>query len=223
MGHLESNRREIVNWDLVALVISLVCCALAFARHRYLLRKHSAIYGRAAKEEIRVRWLDNMLAQPQHFILAIQTLRNSIMASTLMATALGVVIASAPAWGPEVNRASAQWHDSAGFYFNAGLFPVKIGLIVSIALSAIANFALAIRHYHQLGYTFMPESPQNIREAAHSIMLSATRQYGYGVRLTLAILPLIVWLLDPLIAAALAAGVLLIASLFVLPKAIKST
>lgn len=161
--------------------------------------------ARARHAALRQDWLEAVSAARGSEVLAVQTLRNSMMSAAMTASAatlglMGTVGLLAPAWGR---------HGSLDATLAAGL-----ALLVLLFGSLVAA-ALATRHYHHAGYVAgMPvEAPQRAHwtPAAIAHLRRAGSLYSWSLRGLLLTGPVLAFLLHPLAGppAALALLVLL--------------
>jgi uncharacterized membrane protein len=188
--------------DAVAAIVICGLCVIATMRYGQLQRRHPTTFGRAAKEQLRWQWLSAIITQPQHYVLAIQTLRNSVMAASLIASAFAVLLVGILTVRSELERLASTLHSTLGMD-PPGVPPApKIALVFGLGLLAIMYFLIAVRHYHQLGYVFSPMDNRRFETTrfAQQLLLAATRSYGSGMRVALTIFPILGWLLSPWIA-----------------------
>ncbi len=150
---------------------------------------------------VRAAWVEAMMADPANGVLAIQTLRNSVMASTLMASTSVLLIVGALSVTADPARFSSLWPHAA---------LVKIlALLVTLFLSFFF-FAMAVRGFNNAGYMVtVPRtlpgqecSPQQV--AAH--LNRAGFHYHLGLRTFLFCVPLVFWLFGPYFMLAASAG-----------------
>jgi len=158
----------------------------------------------------RSAWVQSIMESGRD-ILAIQTLRNSTMAATLMASTAVLLIVGVLTLSGQGDKLQITW--SALKNFNGtdpSLWEVKLlALIVDLTV-AFFSFALAIRKFHHVGYLL--NVPPPLRRAFHTptyvaaYMNGAGRSFSLGMRTYYFLLPLVFWLFGPalMVMAALA-------------------
>ncbi len=165
----------------------LLACELALALAR--LRQPQRM-ARSVHAALREDWLHAISQQRGTEVLAVQTLRNSLMSATLTASTaaiglMGTVTLTLPAL-----------HDSALTTRHA-LLLVLMGLL----FAALVSSATAIRYYHHAGYIgAMPvDSPERRRwsDTGTSYLRRAGALYGAGLRQLMMVGPVVAALLHP--------------------------
>ena len=130
----------------------------------------------AQSMELRRAWVKRILAAPGAEILAIQTLRNSMMAATLMATTATLALIGLLSIGHGQMSApvAAQGWPHGWLLGGAG---VKLLLPLAALAAAIVLFSKAVRLYHRCGYSLgMPHGSSDAAELAESAaMFELTR------------------------------------------------
>jgi uncharacterized membrane protein len=154
---------------------------------------------RGWQARIRTQWVEALMKPGRQEILAVQTLRNSVMASSFMASISGLAIPGVFTMSTDLNRQALEWHQVFGLPFAPGLHPLKMMILVAVFFAAFALFVQAIRLYNHVGYMIvLPlESPQSVppSEVARYLNL-AGGSFSHGVRVFFACLPAAAWLVD---------------------------
>ena len=189
--------------DLLALAVAIVVIAIYHVYLRRLaLRSPSAVLSTAATAA-RTAWAKSIMANDSSGILAIQTLRNTTMAATFLASTaillmLGVLTLSGQ--GPGFNE---SWHylNVAGTLLPA-LWPIKLLTLLLLLFYAFFCFSNAIRLLNHVGYMI------NIRGDSESVHFSPSqvagelnrggRYFSIGVRTFYYLIPAVFWLFGPL-------------------------
>lgn len=151
----------------------------------------------------RAAWVRSMMAERSSGVLAVQTLRNSVMASTLMASTVVLLIVGAPSVLAEPARLAAL----------APQAPlVKLAAIVADLFLAFFFFAMAVRSFNHVGYmiTVAPEQsrPELSVDQVSAHLDRAAFQHFLGLRTFLFCMPLVLWLFGPAFVVAGALGLL---------------
>ncbi len=108
-----------------------------------------ALKGEEAKQsmELRRAWVKRILAAPGAEILAIQTVRNSIMAATLMATTAVLALMGV------ISIGHGQLNAPAEVDWLQGGAQVKLFLPLALLAACAVLFSKAVRLYHRTGYS----------------------------------------------------------------------
>lgn len=128
--------------------------------------------GAESRQSIALRraWAARILAQPGLEIVAVQTLRNSIMAATLMATTATLALMGVLSLGhAQMESAASAMHadalDLGWFATHARLF-----LPVSLLAACVVLFSKTVRLYHRVGYTLgLPQGTSEQSDIAAGI------------------------------------------------------
>lgn len=150
--------------------------------------------------QLREAWLDAIAQQPGSEILAVQTLRNSMMSATMTAStaALGLM-GTATLAAPSLREAlviDLQW---------AGLIAprpmLELVLLALLFISLVAS-GMAVRYYTHVSFIAgMPaDSPTRLAwlPTGRRYIRQAGRLYGWGLRHLVLVAPVVAALLHPL-------------------------
>lgn len=156
--------------------------------------------ARSSHAQLREAWLDAIALQPGSEILAVQTLRNSMMSATMTASTaalglMGTATLAAPSLR-ETLAADLQW---------AGLLTprpmLELVLLALLFISLVAS-GMAVRYYTHVSYIVgMPaDSPtkQPWMPIGRRYIRQAGRLYGWGLRHLVLVAPVVAALLHPL-------------------------
>jgi uncharacterized membrane protein len=190
-----------MNSDLLALTATT---AMLGAYHLYLrmrLRRNSHYTIQAVNKAARVAWVEKIMGSSNKDILAVQTLRNSTMAGTFLASTAVLLIIGVlnldHLGSSEVSILEAfslsEPSPQATLIFKQA--PLLMGLF-----SAFFFFSLAIRMYNHVGYLINsgghPASPVNPTYVAR-LLNRGGWYYSLGMRSYYLSVPFVFWLLGP--------------------------
>ena len=170
--------------------------------------------ARSAHANLREEWFTALSKQKGSEILAVQTLRNSLMSATMTAStaALGL-IGSATLLAPSLNSSFGTL-DNMTRHFTARL--VMELVLMAVLFASLVCSAMAVRYYNHAGFILsMPvESEERNRwgPTAVAYLRRAGLLYGWGLRHLLMVAPLLVLIVYPLagpVAAALVVAALI--------------
>lgn len=135
-------------------------------------------------------------------VLAVQTLRNSTMAATFLASTSVLLIIGVLTLSEQGEKLEAHWHvlNLVGS-INPVLWMVKLLLLLLDLFVAFYTFSMCIRIYHHVG--FMINIPLRLNHrmitpahvAAH--LNRAGHFYSLGMRSYYYLIPLVFWLFGP--------------------------
>ena len=103
--------------------------------------------------EIRQAWVRRILAGPGAEILAVQTVRNSIMASSLMATTTTLALMGVLTIGHAQVGALGQLASPEGVESLLHTAEVRLFLPIALLASCVVFFSGAVRLYHRTSYS----------------------------------------------------------------------
>lgn len=178
---------ELLHWLAPAATIALL---VAYLLYLTLAPKNLAWHTHAA---LRAEWFDAVSAQPGSEILAVQTLRNSVMTATITAStsALGLMGAAtlvAPNLYPTTAADAAAW-----------LFTPRVAMeltAMALLLLALVASTMAIRYYNHAGFVCAMPVGSASRARWASTGQSHLRQagvlYSWGLRCLILVAPVLV-------------------------------
>lgn len=178
----------------------------------------SALYGMNAA---RMAWVEGVMRDGRD-ILAVQTLRNSTMASSFMASTAILLIIGVLTLSAQGDKMSGTWHTlNVLGQHSADIWLLKLLVMLFDLLFAFFAFCLSIRLYHHIGYQI--NTPADLRrevtQPAHvgAELNRAAIYYRLGMRAYYFTVPLLFWLFGPLLM--LGATALLVYFLYHLDRA----
>lgn len=177
-------------------------------------RYHPHRMARTAHARMRSNWA-SVLSERQGFeIVAVQTLRNSLMSATITAStaALGLMGTITLAGGTVLESISDL---SGGGY---GLRPVLEALLMAVLFASYVCSSMAMRYYNHAGFVMsMPaqsERRKPLDPMAQEYVERAGLLYSWGLRCFLMIAPLISGIVNPLLMPVMTAGLVFVLRLF---------
>lgn len=187
--------------DLTELT-SLVIAALVFGGYELFLclrtRRDPAYTVQAQNSAARSAWVETIMAERRD-ILAVQTLRNSTMAATFLASSALLLIIGVLTLTGRGDSVSETWHS---LNVLGGTSPtwwlVKLLFLLVDLLVAFFSFTLAVRMFNHVGYLVnvprerLPAGLGPIQVAHH--LNRAAASYTRGMRAYYLIIPLLFWL-----------------------------
>jgi uncharacterized membrane protein len=184
--------------------LALVSLGLLFFYHFQLyrqVRENPLTTAIGLTNYARRVWVQNIVDKKRD-ILAVQTFRNWVMASTFLAStailiSLGVV---ASAFRTEITSSATQALNVFG-HPSEGLWIIKLFVLSALFFYAFFNFTLSIRYYNHA--SLLINVPQDVEpssnvDAVASILNHGALHYTLGMRGFYLAIPLGLWLFGPL-------------------------
>ncbi|MCL6555460.1 MAG: DUF599 domain-containing protein [Burkholderiales bacterium] len=197
MSHLE---------EFAADLLSFVASCLLVAGYYYFLQRRVrtnptyTIHGVNALA--RRLWVENVMRNPAKDIMAVQSLRNFIMAPSLMASTAALLIIGTLTLSGQADNISRTWHVlSIGGSSSSALWIFKVMLLLVDFIVAFFAFAMSVRlANHVLFMINVPEhdahhnfSPKAVARRLHR----AGNMFAIGMRAFFIAIPLVFWLFGP--------------------------
>jgi len=172
--------------------------------HLYLrarLRRDPGYTIQSINNEARVSWVMNIMTGQGKDILAVQTLRNSTMAATFLASTSILLIfgvLNLLQHGTELHAVFGKLQQKSSV--GDGLAEIKLLLLLVDFFTAFFSFSLAVRMYNHVGYLINSSSDRGLCPApsyvAH-LLNDSGGYYSWGMRAYYVSVPLVFWLFGP--------------------------
>ena len=169
--------------------------------------------ARTAHASLREEWFEAVSAQAGSEILAVQTLRNSLMSATMTAStaALGLV-ATATLAAPSLHSTFGEATGVANFTPRLALELVLLALL----FASLVSSAMAVRYYNHAGFIGAMPIDSDARRRWEGVGSAYVRRagvlYSWGLRHLVLIAPVLASILHP--AAGPVAALVVVAVLF---------
>lgn len=179
--------------------------AILVAYHLYLAvcaRRDPLCIIQGVNRTTRRVWVQHIMADPGLGILAVQTLRNSTMAATFLASTSVLLIMGVLTLSGQADRIAENWHhlNPIGSR-HPGLWELKLLVLLADLLVAFFSFTLSIRFYNHAGYQLtLPQAlrpPVVAPEQVARHLNRAGHLYSIGMRAYYIAVPLVFWLFGP--------------------------
>jgi uncharacterized membrane protein len=189
-------------WDAAALGLSM---SLVIVYHFYLrvrLQSDAQFTVHATNNSARARWVEAMMSARGQEVLAIQTLRNSVMTASFMAsTAVLLMIATLTLIVSQDPGASVLHALNVSGATDDRAVAVKLVLLIFDFFAAFFCFSMAVRYFNHVGYmiTVQPDAA-NDRMPPARVALYLNRAgnfYAFGTRTFFYCVPLVFWMFGP--------------------------
>ncbi len=186
--------------DIISFLASVSLLLLYHVYLRNKVRKNPTYTVQAINRTARRLWVETMMNQGKPDVIAVQTLRNSTMAATFLASTAVLLIMG-------VLTLSSQNQGHAWQIFNTHgtnhpeLWLFKLMLLLINLFVAFFSFSMAIRIYNHVGFLInVPLSLNHPSLSAKHVsahLNSAGKYYSIGMRTYYYCVPLVFWLFGP--------------------------
>ncbi len=187
--------------DIYSVIASLLLLAVY---HIYLfrkVRKNPAYTVQAVNAMARTLWVENIMREGKD-ILAVQTLRNSTMAATFLASTAVLLIIGVLTLTGRGDEISQSWKSLNLFgALNMELFLTKLLVMLLDLFASFFAFSMSIRLYNHVG--FMINVPLKLNHKVidpHHVathLNRAGKYYSIGMRTYYFLVPMVFWLFGP--------------------------
>lgn len=187
--------------DALGFFLSL---SLLVVYHWLLRRKEKrdpAYTVQAVNRIARTAWVENVMREGKD-ILAVQTLRNSTMAATFLASTAVLLIIGVLTLSGQGDRLEATWHSLNVFGAkHPELWMLKLICLLLDLFFAFFSFAMSIRVFNHVGYMInVPLSLNHQAITPEHVAIHLNRAgsfYSLGMRAYYFCVPLLFWLFGP--------------------------
>jgi hypothetical protein len=196
----------------LAALLTMVVVALYELWFAYAQRRRPLDLARTAHATLREEWFEAISRQPGSEILAVQTLRNSLMSASMIASTtvlglMGTVTLSA-------SSLAATFGGEAGVAFTPRL-AVEL-VLLALLFASLVSSAMSVRYYNHAGFIGgMPvgsEARQRWNPVGAAHVHRAGLLYSWSLRNLVLVVPAVAFILHP--AAGPAAAVIVVVVLF---------
>lgn len=175
------------------IVASLIAFAFYELYIRWVTAKVPMKTARSANATIRSHWVRAVMSRPGAEILVIQTLRNSVMAASFMATTAVLALSATLTLSGVGNHENGLWQHAPSGSGDSIIFAAKILLLAGSFLVSFLFLATAVRFFNHVGYLITGEigSTESERKQALAIayLNRAGHNYSLGLRSFFACIP----------------------------------
>lgn len=188
--------------DLGAFFASASLVAAYYIFLRIKTRKNPTYTIHGVNALARKLWVENIMRNPAKDIMAVQSLRNFIMAPSLMASTAALLIIGTLTLSGQAENISHSWHAlSFGGSHSTQMWILKVMLLLLDFIVAFFAFAMSVRlANHVLFMVNVPEhdahhnlSPKAVAGRLHR----AGNMFAIGMRAFFFAIPLVFWLFGP--------------------------
>jgi uncharacterized membrane protein len=193
---------DILGNDLMGAGASLLLLVLYHAFLRVKRRSDPLYTIQAVNALTRAAWVETVMTSGNKDVLAVQTLRNSIMGATFLSSTAVLLIIGVLTLTEQGDKLRTAWQAFDVFgTASSRLWLTKMLLLLVDLLVAFFSFCMAIRLFHHVGYMINvpPRELPVAMNAAHvtAHLNRAGKFYSVGMRAYYYTVPLLLWLFGP--------------------------
>ena len=188
--------------DILAFVLSAALAAAYYLFLHWRTSRHDPLFTvQGINAEARRLWVDSVMRERRD-ILAVQTLRNSTMAATFLASTAVLLVIGALSLAEHGNDFEHALHalNIAG-RVDPALWLIKLLCLVVDLCAAFFSFTQAVRKFNHVGYLLnVPlemEHPLITPRYVADFLHRAASHYSMGMRAYYFTVPLLFWLFGP--------------------------
>lgn len=199
---MTSNSFQPYIYDLTSFVLSVLILTSYYLFINYKIKKNPAYTVQAVNIIARTAWVETIMKESGREVLAVQTLRNSTMAATFLASTAVLLIIGVLTLSGQGDKMEGTWHAlNVVGTINSDLWLTKLLLILLDLFVAFFSFSMAIRVFNHVGYMINVPLARNFKMIcpAHvAVHLNrAGSFYSLGMRAYYTVVPLVFWLFGP--------------------------
>lgn len=188
--------------DLMALLVNVLLILIYYLYLDRRTRKSPESSVHVLNAKIRDRWVAMVMDKDNMEILAVQTLRNSVMAANFMASTSILLIIGALNMSDKIGQWVLSWHPyGLAQTSSTELWQIKLSLLLLDFFIAFYCFSMSIRFFNHVGYMInLPDdsSPDGrLYKQTCAYLNRAGRYYTFGTRSFFFSLPIILWFFGP--------------------------
>ena len=173
--------------------------------HLYLrarLYRDSSYTIQSVNNDARTAWVENIMAEKSNAILAVQTLRNSTMAATFLAsTAILLMMGTLNLMQNSGNKNSLLHTLQSGIAAGDDMEQIKLLILLVAFFWAFFSFSMALRMYNHVGYLINASNDKHqFHPTPHYVSRLLNRSgsyYSLGMRAYYISVPLVFALFNP--------------------------
>jgi uncharacterized membrane protein len=180
------------------------CLLLIYQRYlSWRTRRYPASSAQDVMLAARAAWVGSVM-RDRRDILAVQTLRNSTMSASFMASTAVLLIIGVLTLSAQGDKLSGTWH-ALNFlgHASAEMWMFKLLMMLFDLLFAFFSFAMSVRIFHHIGYLINVPLEKGVEAGqirkVEAQLNRAGTYYRIGMRAYYFTVPLLFWLFGPIL------------------------
>lgn len=197
-----SNWLETYGVDIYSFVTSALLLLAYYLFIAHKTRKNPAYTVQSVNIIARTAWVESIMRDGGKEVLAVQTLRNSTMAATFLASTSVLLIIGVLTLSAQGDKMEGTWHalNMAGNTHNE-LWLTKLLIMLLDLFVAFFSFSMAVRVFNHVGYMInVPLARNHKMICPQHVAIHLNRAgmfYSVGMRAYYFTVPLVFWLFGP--------------------------
>lgn len=186
--------------EWISLLVGIVTIMLYEVHVSYQSHRFPHLVARITHAHVRAEWAKCMINTRGNEILAVQTLRNSVMSATITGSTAALALMGIVSFVSEKLPESLNIRDCDVFLLSLTPWHVVLVLLVLVLFSAFLFSLMAARFYNHCGYmiTIFPlERREQFSRSAVLYIMRAGNYHSRSIRAFLWMAPLATGLLSP--------------------------
>ena len=195
----------------LAILVSSLVVAIYELRLAWVGRYRPQSRARSAHALLRSEWVVCLTAQPGFEIVAVQTLRNSLMSATITASTAALALMGM------VSLTASSNASFLGVHQMSPRLVLELMLLASLFASFVCS-TMAVRYYNHAGFVMSLPAQSEQRERRTPMAIDYVRRagllYSWGLRFFLFVAPVVIGLVNEFAMPFAAAGLVLVLRFF---------
>ena len=187
----------ILNSDLIFFIASITFILIYYLCLK-LKRSSAESNVHTFNAQIRKQWVYKIMGNDSLSIVAIQTLRNSVIAANFMASTSILLIMGALNLGDKIKQLALflPFNDIVSVS-STEIWQLKLGLLLLNFSFAFYCFSMATRFFNHVGYMISLPIDNDLITQTCAYLNKAGRYYSSGIRTFFFSIPIILWFFSP--------------------------
>ncbi len=191
-----------MGFDIAAVAASLLVVSAYYAFLRMKVRANPLYTVHAVNELARTLWVRGVMSSGSRDVMAVQTLRNFVMAASLMASSAALLILGTLTLSGQAEAVARNWHVMSAYgSVSPELWIVKVLALLVDFIVAFFAFAMSVRLANHVGFMINVGTadvpPALAPEAVARRLNRAGNHFAIGLRAFFFAVPLVFWLFGP--------------------------
>lgn len=188
--------------DAAAVAASVIIVSAYYAFLRMKVRANPLYTVHAVNELARTLWVRGVMSSASRDVMAVQTLRNFVMAASLMASSAALLILGTLTLSGQAEAVARNWHVMSAYgSVSPELWIVKVLALLVDFIVAFFAFAMSVRLANHVGFMINVGTsdvpPALAPDAVARRLNRAGNHFATGLRAFFFAVPLVFWLFGP--------------------------
>jgi len=199
---------EAMSHDALAVLLSVALVVAYAARALTSMQRNLSATVHGINRQARLLWVKGVMQDRAKDVMAVQTLRNYVMAATFKASTAALLIMGTLTLSAQADKLAAGWGLSA---MGEPWWTAKMASLLAMLTLAFFSFAMVIRNLNHVVFMLglRAEDAQGVLapERIARRLNHAGSLYTFGMRAFFMTVPLVFWLFGPAFLVAATVGI----------------